>query len=93
MRVDCGCPAKLASSTLVDKLKTLGVQPIVTPSVIRAVYEGPNRSVGEAIVEIFAHEADHDITVDYTEAEQRRSARRAMRKAERDAWNVRLHGH
>lgn len=93
MRVDCGCPAKTASSTLADRIRKLGLEPIVTPYVIRAVYEGDDRSIGEAIVEMFAHEADHDVTVDYTEAEQRKSARKAARKAERARRNAKLHGH
>lgn len=63
MRVSCSCPAKLATSTLVDRLKVLGVQPIVTSQVIRAVYEGNDKNIGEAIVNIYAHEADHEITV------------------------------
>lgn len=93
MRVSCSCPKKLATDTLVDRLRALGLQPIITTEVIRAVYEGDNRGLGEAIVEIYAHEADHDITVFYDKDEQRRSERRALRKAERAAWNAKLHGH
>lgn len=93
MRVSCGVPANLASDTLVHKLQILGIEPVVTPSVIRAVYEGPDRTLGEAIVELYAHEVDHDITVYYDKAEQQKSARRAARKAERAAANAKLHGH
>lgn len=93
MRVSCACPAKMATDTLVDRLRTLGLQPIVTSEVIRVVYEGPNKSLGEAIVEMYAHEADHEITVFYDKDEQRKSERRAARKAERAARNAKLHGH
>lgn len=93
MRVSCACPAKLASDTLVDRLKVLGLQPIITSQVIRAVYEGPDKSIGEAIVEIYAHEADHDINVQYDKNEQRKIDRKVQRKAERAAWNAKLHGH
>lgn len=93
MRVSCGCPANMATDTLVERLQTLGLHPIVTSQVIRAVYEGPDRKLGEAIVEIFAHEADHDITVFYDKAEQKKSERRAARKAERAERNAKLHGH
>lgn len=93
MRVSCSCPVDLASETLVTELKDLGLEPIVTNEVVRVVYEGPKRTLGETIVDIFAREANHEITVEYSDAEQRRSARKAMRKAEKAAWNVRLHGH
>lgn len=93
MQVSCSCPVNLASDTLVHKLEVLGVKPIITSEVIRAVYEGPDRKLGEAIVEIYAHEADHDINVFYSKAEQKKSERRALRKAERAAWNAKLHGH
>lgn len=93
MRVSCSVPVDLSSATLVDRLTKLGIVPIQTSQVIRAVYEGSNRKLGEAIVEIFSHETDHDITVFYDQDEQRKSERRALRKAERAAWNARLHGH
>lgn len=93
MRVSCGCPLDTASSTLIERLQILGVDPIVTNTTIRALYEGPDKSLGEAIVEMYSHEADHDITVFYDKAEQAKSARRAERKAERAARNAKLHGH
>lgn len=93
MRVSCACPPELATSTLVEKLRKLGLHPIETSQVIRVVYEGPDRSLGEAIVDIFSHEADHDITVFYDKAEQEKSARRAERKQKRAERNAKLHGH
>lgn len=93
MRVSCACPRKMATDTLVERLESLGIKPIVTNQVIRAVYEGTDKSLGEAIVEIYAHEADHEINVQYDKAEQQRETRKAMRKAEKAAWNARLHGY
>lgn len=93
MRVSCACPTDLASQGLVDELTALGINPIVTSQVIRAVYEGPDRKVGEAIVTLYEKEKDHDVTVFYDKAEQEKSARRAARKAERARRNAELHGH
>lgn len=89
MRVSCACPVDLASDVLVDSLKLIGVNPIITPCVIRAVYDGPNRELGEAIVEIYQHEADHEIEVQYTKSEQQRQERKAQRKADRANRNGR----
>lgn len=93
VRVSCGVPRALATDTLVDKLKALGIKPIITSEVIRAVYQGPDRQLGETIVEIFAHEADHDITVFYDKAEQSKSTRRAERKLMKAERNAKHHGH
>lgn len=93
MRVSCACPVELATSTLVDNLRGMGLHPIITTKVVRVVYEGPNRSLGEAIVELYAHEADHEITVSYNDDEVKRDLRKQARKAERAARNARLHGH
>lgn len=93
MQVSCSVPVDLATSTLVDRLIALGVQPIITHEVIRAVYEGPDRCLGEGIVEMFCHEADHEITVYYSKEEQNKSARRAMRKFAKAEKNAKLHGH
>lgn len=93
MRVSCACPTDMATDTLVERLRVLGIQPIITPQVIRAVYEGSDKSIGEAIVEMYAHEADHDINVQYNKEEQRREERKIARKYERAKRNAELHGH
>lgn len=93
MRVSCAVPVDMATSTLVEKLRAMGITPIITPSVIRAVYEGPDRGLGEAIVELYAHEADHTITVSYSDDEARRDLRKQARKEERAIKNAKLHGH
>lgn len=93
MRVSCGCPKATATPTLEGWIKQVGLQPIVTNTIIRCVYEGKNRALGEAIVQMFEHEVDHDITVFYDKDEQAQSARRAERKQKRAAANAKLHGH
>lgn len=93
MRVSAACPAQLASDTLVDKIRVLGIQPIITSQVIRAVYEGPDKSIGEAIVNMYAHEADHEINVQYGKEEQRKMERKLERKYLRAKQNAALHGH
>lgn len=79
MKVSCACSVDLASPDLVEKLIGLGVEPIVTSQVIRAVYEG-NRKTGERIVDIFGREPDHDIYYSYDKSEQDKPTRRAIRK-------------
>lgn len=93
MRVSCGCPKDTATTGLEDWIRQVGLQPIVTNIIIRCVYEGDDRALGQAIVDKFSHEIDHDITVNYTEAEQTKSARRAARKLARAEKNAKLHGH
>lgn len=93
MRVSCGCPKELASEGLIEEIIGLGVQPIVTTEVIRAVYEGSDKRVGEAIVLLFEKEAGHDVTVQLNEEEQRRHDRKYQRKLERAKKNAKLHGH
>lgn len=65
MRVSCGCLAKTASEGLADKIRAIGVEPIITSQIIRAVYDGKDKSIGEAIVRLFADEIDHDVYVHY----------------------------
>lgn len=93
MRVSCGCPRGATPSELLQWIIEHGLQPTVTDTVIRCVYEGKNRTLGEAIVERFKQEPNHDVTVFYDKDEQDKSARRAERKARRAAKNAKLHGH
>lgn len=93
MKVSCGCPRDTASPTLCKKIQKLGVTPIITDMVIRAVYEGPNRQLGEAIVRIFGEEVDSDITAYYDKEESHKAARRLQRKLDREIKNNKLHGH
>lgn len=85
MKVSCAVPREMATPNLAERLREIGVQPIVTDYVIRAVYEGPNCGLGEAIMDMFSREVDHEVSVFYTEkeleqftqpADMRRSSRR-----------------
>lgn len=95
MRVSCGCPIETARSaeTLINWIKQIGLEPIVTNTTIRCVYEGEDKAKGEVIVQMFEVEVGHDITVFYDEDEQRKSAPKAARKEERAERNAKLHGH
>lgn len=93
MRVSCACPVELASEGLVAEIEALGLQPIVTSLVVRAVYEGHDHKLGTAIVEMFSKEAGHEINVQYDKEEQRKADRKAARKAERARRNAKFHGH
>lgn len=89
MRVSCSCPIETATPTLEGWIRQVGLEPIVTNTVIRCVYEGDNQALGDALVQMFEHEYNHEITVDYNEKERRK----ALRKAERAVKNAKLHGH
>lgn len=91
MRVSAACPAELATEGLVEEIQALGLQPIVTSIVVRAVYEGPDKGIGEAIVELFSKEANHEITVSYDKEEQRKIERKIQRKYERAKRDAQLH--
>lgn len=80
MRVSCSCLKRTATKTLVGWIEHVGLQPIITNQLIRCVYEGDDRALGEAIVQMFEHEADHDITVIYSREEQQESEKRAHGK-------------
>lgn len=92
-RVSCSCPATSASLNLLPRLRSIGVQPIVTDFVIRAVYEGPRIELGRAIVDIFDDEKDSEITLYYDKAEQGKAQRRERRKRDKARKNAKLHGH
>lgn len=81
----------MATDTLVERLRVLGLQPIITSQVIRAVYEGDDKSIGEAIVDIYSHECDHEINVQYTQEEMRKVERKLQRKYERAKRDAELH--
>lgn len=63
MKVHCSCPTDLATSTLTQNLIAMGLNPIVTSHEISVDYEGNDHGLGEAIVELYSHEADHHIVV------------------------------
>lgn len=93
MQVSCACPTKTATDTLEGWIRQVGLEPIITPYVIRCVYEGNNIALGDSIVERFEHEVDHEITVCYRKGEQTKATRREQRKAERARRNAKVHRH
>lgn len=64
IRVSCSVPAYKASPALVLRLRRLGITPIVTPRLIRGVYEGTSSIIADTLVQIFELEEDHEITLD-----------------------------
>lgn len=67
VRVSCGVEIAKASEGLIDKIKAIGIKPIVTPIVVRAVYEGPDKALGQKIVELYQKENTTDIYYDFGE--------------------------
>lgn len=65
VRVSCGVAIGKASPELVNKIEDLGLQPIVTCVIIRAVYEGPDEALGRKIVGLFKREDTNDIYYDF----------------------------
>lgn len=63
MVISCSVPRHLATSTLTDKLQRMGVTPQVDGDTISVFYNGSDLELGGAIVELFAHEANHRIQV------------------------------
>lgn len=83
MRVSCEVPRDQCSATLLEDLKQLGIEPIITPSIVRAVYEGTSVQLGEAIVARFKLEHCHGIVSYYDKAEveaQKRTERKKRRR-------------
>lgn len=83
MKLSCAAMLSPTSDTLLEKLEKLPVTPIITPSLIRVVYEGPDKTLGLTIIELFEEEPEHDINVIYDKAEQSKSERRMERKAKK----------
>lgn len=81
------------SPHLCEEIIELGLVPIVTSKIIRAVYEGPDEAKGKALVKIFEKEVDHDIVEFHDSNEDHKAERKAARKAERADRNAKLHGH
>lgn len=72
MRVSCAVPKEFCSEGFIWKLQEMKLDPIVTTQIVRVVYEGDDHQLGARIVEMFAHEVDHDITVDYCDEKPKR---------------------
>ena len=70
VRTTCAVKANEASAELVQKLKDLGINPIVTSQVVRGVYEGTDEVLAKRIVEVFQQEQNPDIFYDDGRREQ-----------------------
>lgn len=64
MRISCGANVQTCRPTLERDIRILGLQPIVTCSVVRAVYEGDDQHIVDCLIEMFSSQPDHDITMD-----------------------------
>lgn len=64
MRISCAAPIATCRQTLTRDIKILGLQPIVTPLVVRAVYEGDDVNLVNTLLTLFDREVDHEITMD-----------------------------
>lgn len=80
MRCTCATPRETCSPDLIENLTAIGVPPIVTPHVIRAVYDGPNRNTAQAIIDLFEKESCHDIVVDGLEQNKHTKGKRKKAK-------------
>lgn len=76
MRISCAAPRELVSDGLLAALKAWGIEPIITSTIIRVVYEGDDHKLGTKIVQRFMGEVNHDITVDYCDEHPNRNRRR-----------------
>lgn len=72
VRVSCGVPIDKASPQLVSKIEELGIKPIITCIIVRAVYEGPDEALGRKIVELFQQENTEDIYYDFGERRRKK---------------------
>lgn len=61
MRISCSAPVNKCRPSLADDISKLGIEPIVTAAVVRAVYEGPDEELGQAIIDLFVQEEEHEI--------------------------------
>lgn len=81
MRVTAEIPRKSAGADkLIEDIRALGLNPIVTPYVVRTVYEGTSLQLGEAIINRFELEPDHGIVSDYNKDEQEAKKRAERRR-------------
>lgn len=64
VRTTCAVKVNEASTELVQKLKELGINPIVTSQVVRGVYEGTDEALAKKIVGVFQQEQNPSIYYD-----------------------------
>lgn len=64
VRLTCGVAASKASPDLPEKIRRVGVEPIITSLVVRAVYEGEDVALATRVKAIFEQEDTTDIYFD-----------------------------
>lgn len=64
MRVSCSSPIDEHSQNLIQRIELLGLKPIVTPILVRAIYDGCDKQLGKKLIDLFKHEANYDIYID-----------------------------
>lgn len=70
VRFDAGVERSKASSVLLDKLRAIGAKPIITPYIIRNVYEGEDVALATKLKQIYQNEETTDLY--YQETPKRR---------------------
>ena len=65
MKVSCSVPSKFASKDLTRRISQLGLKPVIIEQTIETVYVGISQVVADMLMEIYQHEKEHDISVDY----------------------------
>lgn len=83
MRVSCEVPREHCTQQLIDDIRLLGIEPIITPSIMRVVYEGTSMQLGEAIVERFKTVPCHGIVADYDKHDKEVLERRERKERQK----------
>lgn len=63
MKLSCSVPADKASDGFIAKIGQCGITPIVTPKVIRVVYEGKDEKLCKKVIALYEGEESHEITL------------------------------
>lgn len=80
MRISCSSAKSTMSDDLIDSIEKLGLKPIITPILVRVVYDGPNTNLGNKIVALFDQEKDKEIVVDYNDAKQNKKGKQRVKQ-------------
>lgn len=63
MRLSCAADPRTAHPDFMAKLEALYSGFYASPTLVRAVYEGPDEKLGKAIIDLFEQQPDHDIAL------------------------------
>lgn len=64
MRVSCSVPREGSWIGLPEEIRGIGIEPIITSQVVRAVYEGHDARVGLALAGIFRTQPGSEVILD-----------------------------